>query len=244
MFGVVIREYSGDGGQKLCPLTGTFEAFKATLEKTFTQIDEGGHARAILKTMRQKKGKLAEYISDFKIQAGQSGIDSEPALAEYFMEGIQLEILKDIFQAGAIPTKMEEWYNETSRIVLKQLRLKEIEDQRKGITNNHQGYYGYNNSLGKKDPNAMDVDRLSTKELERHKKERLCFRCRKPEHIGQNCRNSGMNQKQAESKPHDKKKVRNNMIRKILAVIDDEEEQESKEENKEEGKEEKDKKDF
>ena len=30
---------------------GTFNAFKATLEKTFTQIDEGGHARAILKTM-------------------------------------------------------------------------------------------------------------------------------------------------------------------------------------------------
>ena len=56
-----------------------------------------------------------------------------------------------------------------------------------------------------------------------------------------------MNQKQAESKPQDKKKVRNNMIRKILATIDNEEkeeEQESKEENKEEGKEEKDKKDF
>ena len=45
-----------------------------------------------------------------------------------------------------------------------------------------------------------------------------------------------MNQKQAESKPQDKKKVRNNMIRKILTMIDDdeeEEEQESKEENKE-----------
>ena len=56
-----------------------------------------------------------------------------------------------------------------------------------------------------------------------------------------------MNQKQAKSKPQDKKKVRNHMIRKILAAIDNEEkeeEQESKEENKEEGKEEKDKKDF
>ena len=112
---------------------GTFDAFKATLEKTFTQIDERGHARAILKTMRQKKGKLAEYISDFKIQAGWSGIDSEPALAEYFMEGIQPEILKDIFRAGAIPTKMEEWYNETSWIELQQLQLKEIEDQRKEL---------------------------------------------------------------------------------------------------------------
>ena len=90
------------------------------------------------------------------------------------------------------------------------------------------------------------MDWLSTEELERHKKERLCFCCHKPGHIGQNCRNSGTNQKQAESKPQDKKKVRNNMIRKILATIDDEEkeeEQQSKEENKE-GKEEKDKKDF
>ena len=88
---------------------------------------------------------------------------------------------------------------------------------------------------------------MTTEEVKQHRKEKLCFHCHKPGHIGRNCRNSGTNQKQAESKPQDKKKVRNNMIRKILTAIDDEEEeeeQESKEENKEEGKEEKDKKDF
>ena len=202
--------------------------------------------------MQQKKGKLAEYILDFKIQAGWSGINSKPALAEYFMEGIQLEILKDVFQAGTVPTKMDEWYNETSQIELQQLPLKEIEDRWKGVTNNHQGYYGYNNSSGKKAPNAMDVDRLSTEEVEQHKKEQLCFRCHKTGHIGKNCRNSGNNQKQAESKPQDyKKKFRNNTIRKILTALDEEEEEEgqesksnNKEDNKKEGKEEKDKQDF
>ena len=101
----------------------------------------------------------------------------------------------------------------------------------------------------------MDVDRLSTEEVERHRKEWLCFCCHRPEHIGRNCKNAG-NNKQAESKPQDnKKKYRNNMIRKILsALAKEEEEQEEQEEpmpkddNKEDknkgGKEGKDKQDF
>ena len=127
------------------------------------------------------------------------------------------------------------------------MRLKEIEDQRKGITNSH-GYYGYSNSSRKKDPNAMDVDQLSTEEMECHRKERLCFCCHKTGHIGQNCKNTRTNQKQAKSKPQDnKKKYRNNMIRKILMALDEEEEEEEqapKKEDKEEGKEGKDKQDF
>ena len=95
----------------------------------------------------------------------------------------------------------------------------------------------------------MDVDWLSTEEVER-----LCFHCHQPGHIGRNCKNTG-NNKQAERKPQDnKKKYRNNMIRKILSVLAEEEEQEEQEEpapkdnNKEdknkEGKEGKDKQDF
>ena len=146
---------------------GTYEEFKTTLTKAFTPIDKGGYARAALKNLHQKKGKLAKYIADFKNLVGQSGIDSELALAEYFMEGIQPEILKDFFRSKVVPTKMEDWYIETSRIELQQLQLKEIEERRKGITSNYQGYYGHsNNSSGRKDPNAMDVDRLSTEEIE------------------------------------------------------------------------------
>ena len=67
---------------------------------------------------------------------------------------------------------MEDWYTETSYIELQQLQLKEIEDRRKGITSNYQGYYGHNsNSSGRKDPNTMDVNWLSTEEVEQHRKE-------------------------------------------------------------------------
>ena len=100
---------------------GTYEEFKTTLTKAFTPINEGGYTRAALKNLHQKKGKLAEYIANFKNLVGQSGINSEPALAEYFMEGIQPEILKDVFRSKAVPTKMEDWYIETSHIELQQL---------------------------------------------------------------------------------------------------------------------------
>ena len=100
----------------------------------------------------------------------------------------------------------------------------------------------------------MDMDWLSTEEIEQHRKEWLCFRCHWPGHIGRNCKNT-RNNRQAESKPQDNKKIfRTNMIRKILSALAEEEEQEEQEEpaskndNKEdknkEGKEGKDKQDF
>ena len=184
------------------------------------------------------------YIAQFTILAEQSGLLDEKALAEYYMEGIQANILKDVFRAGPIPKTMEEWYTETSRIELQQWKLKEIEDRRKGITTTA-GNYSYNSyHMSKRDPNTMDIDRLMTKEVERHRKERLCFRCHKPGHIGWNCRNTGTNQRQAESKPQDnKKKYRNNMIRKILSALAEEEEQEEQEEPapKDDNKDDKDK---
>ena len=39
----------------------------------------------------------------------------------------------------------------------------------------------------KKNPNAMDVDPLSTKRRAEMMKKGLCFRCEKPGHIGKNC---------------------------------------------------------
>ena len=100
----------------------------------------------------------------------------------------------------------------------------------------------------------MDVDRLSTEEVERHRKQQLCFHCHRPGHIGRNCKNTE-NNRQAESKPQDnKKRFRTNTIRKILSELAEEEEQEEQEEpasknnNKEdknkEGKEGKGKQDF
>jgi hypothetical protein len=233
---------------------GTYEALKGDLTATFTQIDEGGHARALLKSMRQKKGTLNEYINEFQIQAGRSNIDSEKALEEYFMEGIQPDILKDIFRLGTLPKNMQEWFTQTARIELQQIRLQEIENRRKGITTSHHGHYGYNNnnSSGRtRDPNAMDVDRLSTKEVERYKKENRCFNCHETGHISRFCRNK--NKRRAESKPQDnwrnrndnkpqdnkRNKFKNNMIRKILTVLDEEEEDNEEQKSRDDRKEDK-----
>ena len=91
-----------------------------TLNAMFTALDKGGHALATLRSMRQKKGELNKYIAQFTILAGQSELFNEKALAEYYMEGIQPDILKDVFRAGPIPKTMEEWYTKTSRIELQQ----------------------------------------------------------------------------------------------------------------------------
>ena len=63
-----------------------------------------------------EEGELNKYITQFTILAGQSGLLNKKALAEYYMEGIQPDILKDVFQAGPIPKTMEEWYTETLEV--------------------------------------------------------------------------------------------------------------------------------
>ena len=84
------------------------------------------------------------------------------------MEGINAGILQKIFGQNPLPTMIGEWYNSAMKFDSQHRRFQEILGRRKGPmgfqtqtkkTNTSRFAGSYRN-----DPNAMDVDRLTTEE--------------------------------------------------------------------------------
>src|ERR1700678_1896587 len=98
---------------------------------------------------------------------------NDKALTEYFMEGINTGILQKIFSQEILPTTITEWYERTSKLDSHYRRVQEILGQRRGTTSQVQTMNNMKKPFiprftPKEDSNAMDVDRLSTKERTEH----------------------------------------------------------------------------
>src|SRR5271156_5742738 len=124
------------------------------------------------------------------------------------MEGINTGILQNIFARETLPTTIKEWYDRASKHDAQYRRVKEILEQRRGPSYNTSNTNQtkktfvprYTSTL--RDPNTMDVDRLTTEEREQHWKENRCFGCHKVGHQVKNCRS-----KQQTTKPNEEKAV-------------------------------------
>jgi hypothetical protein len=95
-----------------------------------------------------------DYVAQFRILAGKTRITDNADLTEYFMEGINAGILQKIFAQEKLPATITEWYERTLKCDSHYRRVQEI--------------LGRRFTPKKQDPNAMDVDRLSTDDRTEH----------------------------------------------------------------------------
>jgi len=188
---------------------GTIKSFIDELKKAFSAADTEGDARAKLRQLRQGKNSVDEYVAEFRILAGKAKMKDDKALTEYFMEGINTGILQKIFASETLPTTIQEWYERASKHDAQYRRVHEILERRRGATSSSSNTnqtkktfvprYVPRYTTTTRDPNAMDIDqitttidRLSNEERERHVRENRCFKCHRVGHISRNCR-SGQN---------------------------------------------------
>src|SRR6202522_978627 len=180
---------------------GSLKQFTIDLKKAFEASDSEGDARAKLRQLKQGKDSVDDYVAQFRILAGKARMTDNVALTEYFMEGVNTGILQKIFAQEKLPATITEWYERTSRCDSHYRRVQEILGRRRGTSGNAQT----TNDMKKpfiprftpkeQDPNAMDVDGLSTKERTEHVAKGQWFKHHEKENLARNSEEQKPNQK-------------------------------------------------
>ena len=208
---------------------GTWVACKQALENAFLISDIPGNARAKLRTLKQT-GRADEYVGQFRILAQRSKITDETTLIEYFMEGLKPKLLEKIYSLQTIPTTIENWYSHACRFDNQWSRVQEIIGRQCGVQTPIRRYVPTLKYTS--DPNAMDIDRLSTEQMSDHMKKGLCFNCHKTGHKSRECpdknnrNNQNQNRNQIPERFNNVKKTGRTtyaMVRSLAQELDEEE---------------------
>src|SRR5271155_2349915 len=209
---------------------GSLKQFTVNLKRAFEASDSEGDARAKLRQLNQGKDSVDDYVAQFRILAGKARMTDDAALTEYFMEGVNTGILQKIFAQEKLPATITEWYERTLRCDSHYRRVQEILGRRRSTSGNAQTTNDMKKPFIPKftpkeqDPNAMDVDGLSTKERTEHVAKGQWFKRHEKENLARNSEEQKPNQKFGQYKKT--AKIVLAQIRNIVAGMDPEEKDE------------------
>ena len=142
------------------------------------------------------EGNSAEdHIAQFKILVNKSKLDTTSAmLIDAFRETLKIPLQWQILNLEKAPTTLKEWYEAAIKLDNKYRRIQRIIGRSnpdkgkndKGKKKEDEPRRRWN--LQKKDPNAMDINVLSVEQWEEHMRKGLCFKCHKPGHRSNDCK--------------------------------------------------------
>jgi len=221
---------------------GTWTAFRTALSDSFSPFDAPGDALSEMRSLKMgQDASIDEHVAKFKILVSQTGLGDSAALVDFFRETLPTGLQRQILTSDPPPTTLTQWYDKAARYHNNWRRMQRIlgrGDRTRTWTpqNRTQTNTSYTNGTRKfifpkkeRDPNAMDVDRLSIDERTALMKEGRCFKCKQQGHMSRDC-NQGY-QPQTTTKPLTQKKKMGgtetaNYIRTLVAEMDEEEKKE------------------
>ena len=176
----------------------TYDEFLTKLHADFKQEDEVRDAANKLKTLRQGNRTAEELVTEFRLLIGKAGFrgDNERDhyhLIEKFQEALHPRLTLKILHAEEVPDTIEGWYKKAIRYDLNRRRAAELYSgkKQKETPKPYVGKEGYkkkwNFERPARDPNAMDVDRMTVEERNDLMKKGACFFCKEPGHLAADC---------------------------------------------------------
>jgi hypothetical protein len=165
------------------------------LQNTFRPYDEPGEALEEMKKLRLGDGSITEHNSRFRLLVSQIGMKDSPALTDLYRETLPWGLQSPIIRSEHPPKTLEEWYTKATNFYVGHQKAQRLFRKRDKPTTTSsappaQKQFSFPE---KKDPNAMDIDRMSIEERTRLMKEGRCFRCKLFGHLSRDCPNKGQN---------------------------------------------------
>lgn len=178
---------------------GTFADFLTQVNKDFKPIDKERDAMDKLGWLKQGNRDVEEYVTDFTSLARDAGLEmtsksDNKHMIKIFRVGLNPKLANRILFRDNVPTTLQGWINKVIQFdvnfrnsmadIGKPLNRKGNKDKFGKFTPNWKN----KNNNNKRDPNAMDVDSLTTKEQSEIIRKGLCFKCREPGHLARDCK--------------------------------------------------------
>lgn len=214
---------------------GTYNNFITELDENFKRDNEEDEALFTLHRMRQKSDETAaQAITRFKEQAALAGVDLEtnPRLAIDYLKNVLNPNLVDKISVDVNePSDFEGW----AKLACKYDTVWRRSKIMKGLSN-RRGNFNRGSVKPffrppKRDPDAMDIDAMTTEKRDRLLKSGACFFCEEKGHISRDCpkkKKSDSDKPKNSNQPFIKRSPKETAryIRSILAQYSPEEEEE------------------
>ncbi|MBH0115219.1 hypothetical protein I5E68_19995, partial [Novosphingobium sp. YJ-S2-02] len=171
--------------------------FDADFQKAFGAIEEVQKARKKIQDVTQDRKDIDDYSTEFNNLAGKAQYDRYSAdgnalLITLFEKGLPEHTTRYIIGVRPLPATIDEWqsaasyYENTYKIFLKRDKPF-VKKKAWQASNQNNGRTSAPQTTTPKDPNAMDVDRMTTQERDDHIKKGKCFTCHQPGHMSRDC---------------------------------------------------------
>jgi Zinc knuckle len=186
---------------------GTYTQFRKDLMEAFSMFDSVGDALDELRSLRKKKNEsIDEHIARFKMLAVESKIDTtNPLSIELFKETLPWGLTLELMRLETPPKTIDNWYEWAAMIDHQFHKVNRVIERMRGNSRKEktpeQKYYF---PRKKRDPNAMDVDRLTVNECNKLMKEGRCFKCRNMGHRANKCPEENDDKKKGKEVPKKK----------------------------------------
>jgi hypothetical protein len=202
----------------------TYATFRKDLIKAFLMFDSVGNALDKLRSLRKKKtDSTDEHIAGFKMLATKSKINTmNPLTIELFKETLPWALTVQLMKLETPLKTIDNWYEWAATLDHKHHKLNwAIKWMRRTLGKEKTSQRKYYFSHRERDPNAMDVNRLTIDERNKLMKEGRCIKCKNTGHQANKCPEDENDKKKKAKEEPRKKMNRQELYVHVWAIFKD-----------------------
>lgn len=241
-----------EAAQKNAPITlGTYQELIDQLTADFSPYNAPKDAIYAMKELKLGDNTIEEHVSKFKMLVTRSKLEKNEAVVEYFRDTLPIYVQKKLMELPTPPETLKEWYEWAIRIQNNYIRMKNAITKAQNREQNRGSNAANSNKKTneqkprrfyfepRKDPNAMDVDAMTTEERTTLMRKGACFNCKTIGHLSRDCPNKKKKTITTPIKPDVPQKMKGKElhahVRALLAEMSEEDKEEFFEDAAKEG---------